>query len=544
MSIVIEHGLVSVIIPAYNAEATLARTLESALRQTYSPIEVIVVDDGSTDGTADLCRAAAARDRRVRYVRQNRGGVAVARNRAASIAGGQFLAPLDADDLWHETKIQRQMEVMTSSPYELGFVYCGCRYIDENDCVSCTPPYYHVEGWAFQQHLLHNFVGTGSTPLIRRSTFVAVGGYEPRLQAEQVQGCEDYLLQARIARRYRIAGVPECLVGYRMIHGRMSSNGERMLRSRIRSYELLLEDEPGLSPALLTHGWSSMQVQRGIRLLRARGWDRGLPFVIDGMRKAFPAQIGPLCVTTAAWMGSGSARWLRTRTARLLHGRQLRSYWDFSPVEDRSERLDPGLSLFLSRLRIREQTAAPMGGVSGTLAQRCARRTRAATGGASDRYSTPVMATRQARIQGKAPGIGMNSAEVREGLRILGFAVLLDGLMTLMGPSLAESFDGYSSMMAEWAQLVDIHQYLWITAGGLYLLGGALLSFLHRWSSVLFVVTAIVAAASMTYDMAAFSGSDPYIVAAARIRPDVVSLIFALALTALTVPMARRRILR
>jgi len=129
-------------------------------------------------------------------------------------------------------------------------------------------------------------------------------------------------------------------------------------------------------------------------------------------------------------------------------------------------------------------------------------------------------------------------------LRILGFAVLLDGLLTLMGPSLAESFDSYSPMMAEWAQFVDIHQYLWITAGGLYLLGGALLSFLHRWSSVLFVVTAIVAAASMTYDMAASSGSDPYIVVAARIRPDVVSLIFALALTALTVPMARRQILR
>jgi hypothetical protein len=135
---------------------------------------------------------------------------------------------------------------------------------------------------------------------------------------------------------------------------------------------------------------------------------------------------------------------------------------------------------------------------------------------------------------------------MREGLRMLGFAVLLGGGLSLLALSLTESFDSSSPALADWAQSADVRRYLWIAAGALYVAGGIFLSFLRRWSSVLFIIGAVVAAASMAYDMAAFSGDVAQDLAASgsRIGADVVSLVCALALTALTVPLAQRRILK
>src|SRR4051794_28277766 len=91
--------LVSTIIPVFNGEALIGEAIESALRQTYPNIEVIVVDDGSTDRTLEVIQALAASDSRIRVIQQANGGVARARNRAIAAARGEFIAPLDADDL-------------------------------------------------------------------------------------------------------------------------------------------------------------------------------------------------------------------------------------------------------------------------------------------------------------------------------------------------------------------------------------------------------------------------------------------------------------
>src|SRR5687767_8086677 len=91
---------VSVIIPAFNAGASIDETLDSVLRQTYRDFEVLVVDDGSDDDTPARVAAFAARDPRVVLLRQQRGGVAAARNLAISRSRGELVAPLDADDLW------------------------------------------------------------------------------------------------------------------------------------------------------------------------------------------------------------------------------------------------------------------------------------------------------------------------------------------------------------------------------------------------------------------------------------------------------------
>lgn len=122
---------VSVIIPAYNAVTTIERALLSVLSQTWRELEVIVVDDGSTDATADVVSKVAKRDVRVKLYRQPNGGVASARNAAIENASGAYLALQDADDYSHPDRIARQVGFLMSNP-ECSFVGCGARLIDNS----------------------------------------------------------------------------------------------------------------------------------------------------------------------------------------------------------------------------------------------------------------------------------------------------------------------------------------------------------------------------------------------------------------------------
>ena len=104
--------LVSVIIPAYNAQRFVRTTLLSARAQIYTDLEIIIVNDGSTDETADIVESMAKTDKRIRVVYQTNSGLAAARNRGIAEARGDYIAPLDADDLWHPQNIARQIEAI------------------------------------------------------------------------------------------------------------------------------------------------------------------------------------------------------------------------------------------------------------------------------------------------------------------------------------------------------------------------------------------------------------------------------------------------
>lgn len=119
----VQPGTVSVVIPSYNRAHCLKRTVDSVLTQTYPPIEVLVVDDGSTDATPEVCRGFASP---VRCIRQQNGGVAVARNRGIAEARGELVALLDADDLWAPRKLEMQAAVFAAFP-EVGIVTCDHR---------------------------------------------------------------------------------------------------------------------------------------------------------------------------------------------------------------------------------------------------------------------------------------------------------------------------------------------------------------------------------------------------------------------------------
>src|SRR5262245_55521841 len=133
---------VSVLLPVYNAERYLAETLDSALAQTHPNLEVIVIDDGSVDRSRAIAEARAERDPRVRVITKTNGGVAAARNRAIAEASGDLIAPLDADDLWSATKIERQVKRMRDGGDAVGLVYSWWAWMDERGRVlDFSPPW-------------------------------------------------------------------------------------------------------------------------------------------------------------------------------------------------------------------------------------------------------------------------------------------------------------------------------------------------------------------------------------------------------------------
>jgi glycosyltransferase involved in cell wall biosynthesis len=227
--------LVTVIVPAYNASLTIGATLDSIRAQTHTNLEVLVIDDGSTDDTAEVVLRYASMDRRIRLIRQANEGVAAARNRGIAEARAEYLAPIDADDLWRPEKIERQLQALRIGGPRVGLVYCWFALIDEKSRIVSLRHRPVDEGDVLARMCLGNVVGNGSSALIRRSVALEVGGYDSSLRARQAQGCEDLKFHLQIAARYHFAVVKDHLTGYRRTRRSMSSDAAQMMRS----YELV-----------------------------------------------------------------------------------------------------------------------------------------------------------------------------------------------------------------------------------------------------------------------------------------------------------------
>lgn len=236
--------LVSVVIPAFDAEAWIDETIRSVRAQTHSNLEIIIVDDGSRDATVELARRHAAADARIRVIEQANAGVAAARNTGWRSAKADLIAFVDADDLWAVTKIERQVEALARAGPEAGLAYCWYLSIDADSNVTGRDECPLFEGEVFEQLLRGNFVGNGSSALVTREALVHANGFEPALRNQGAQGCEDILFYCRVAERYRFALVPEPLLGYRRLPEAMSGNMPRMLRS----WMLVIDELSGRHP--------------------------------------------------------------------------------------------------------------------------------------------------------------------------------------------------------------------------------------------------------------------------------------------------------
>jgi glycosyltransferase involved in cell wall biosynthesis len=229
--------VIGVVVPMFNAERTILATLTSICQQSHQALDIVVVDDGSTDRSASIVAAYAEQDRRIRLFRQPNAGVAHARNSGAAATDAEFLAFVDADDLWAPSKIALQLRVLQEGGSSAGLAYCWFAEIDEDGRIfSFKQP--DANGRVLQRMCRNNFVGNGSSMLVRRSAFERAGQFDPSLRARNAQGCEDLLMCLRIAENYEFRVVPQHLVGYRRTIGNMSSDVMQMFRS----YEIVLAE--------------------------------------------------------------------------------------------------------------------------------------------------------------------------------------------------------------------------------------------------------------------------------------------------------------
>jgi len=250
--------LVSTIVPAFNAERYLGLAIDSILDQTYSNIEVLVVDNASTDTTAQVIKGYGDK---VRYLREDTKGPAAARNRGLQESKGEYIAFLDSDDLWLPDKTERQVRFLTEHP-EYGIVYSQYEYIDENGELYdnkwgrvCTQT-----GWVFEDLLRHELqIGIG-TMMIRRSSLEEAGNFNEKLIT-----AEDTDLFIRLAKYSQFGHIAGPVARYRS-HKESLTKQQGVPRGTFKSLDYLVERYPELHPSknsVMSYAYAVRHFARG-----------------------------------------------------------------------------------------------------------------------------------------------------------------------------------------------------------------------------------------------------------------------------------------
>ena len=218
---------ISAIIPSYNYAHFLREAIDSALGQTYPPLEVIVVDDGSTDATPEVL---ASYGDRIRVIRQQNGGVAMARNAGIAAARGEIVAFLDADDAWHPRKLELQIARFDADP-SLGLVHCGVEMFGNTIEVFREGKEGDIAADLLRLEP-HTIAMTGSNIVVPKRIAEELGGFDA-----SVTPSEDWDFCYRVARRYRVGFVSEVLVRYRIHASAAHMNVGRMENSMLLAFQ-------------------------------------------------------------------------------------------------------------------------------------------------------------------------------------------------------------------------------------------------------------------------------------------------------------------
>lgn len=221
----VSRPTVSVVMPVYNGEQYLIEALDSVFQQSFQSFELIVVDDGSTDATLAILESYGDR---LTVIRQKNGGHAAARNVALKVAQGNWIAMIDADDLWHATKLEEQLALAELTSADV--IYTAARNFEDSSRVddvtfrdSQCP-----NGDVFCNLLLDNFI-THSSVLIRKDALIAVGGYDETLKTT----CDWDLWLRMSASGVQFAGVHQPLTSYRWRSTSWSRNHQRTCTDRL-----------------------------------------------------------------------------------------------------------------------------------------------------------------------------------------------------------------------------------------------------------------------------------------------------------------------
>lgn len=280
---------VSIVVPLYNARDVIKGTIESVLSQTFQDYEIVVVDDGSVDGSGDIVRGL---DPRLRYVRQANGGVAKARNRGIAEAQGRYIALLDHDDLWHPTKLEKQVKVLDERQ-EIGMVITDVSMIDRSGRLILIAESAYRPSVTFARLFVQGYEPTPSAAMIRRSVLDAVGGFDEDFDSA---GLDDQELWPRIAAYCPITMIGEPLTFHRV--------------SVAKPAEIELRHQPVLI----------------MKLLERFGHDPRKRRYLLAKRAAWLSDLGKQC-TQKGYCQEGRSYLRKGLALSLGEGRNLRTAW-------------------------------------------------------------------------------------------------------------------------------------------------------------------------------------------------------------------------
>lgn len=275
--------VVSVVVPTYNRKNCLREAIDSVLCQSFTDHELIVVDDGSDDGTDVLAAEYAARYPSVRYVRQQNQGVAAARNCGIAAARGEFLCFLDSDDIWKLHKLHIQVQFARANPHYALFASDIDSFHARGLWQRCAKQaMYPVRGGNVLCDLLfHNWIQT-STVMVRRTLLLDVGGFDETIG----QFAEDWVLWMRLAAKGPVHFHPEALVLYRLHDDSLTSQN---LEAQYRSLMLAVDSVAALPELqkrmdLVQKCRHRISMIRAMRDLRARRFQRAHEKFVDALK--------------------------------------------------------------------------------------------------------------------------------------------------------------------------------------------------------------------------------------------------------------------
>jgi glycosyltransferase involved in cell wall biosynthesis len=266
---------VSVVIPAYNAARFLPRCLKSVFTQTLQPAEVIVVDDGSTDDSAEIARKLGAR-----VVSRPNGGLSAARNTGVQSSSSEWVALLDADDMWHPEKLQSQADCVQADTV---LVYTGIRIFSDDGVRGTSLAMDPAEA---RKVLRYRNPITPSSVIARREALARNGGFR-----EDVRACEDWEMWMRLQRIGSFAAVPGALTDYYVYPTSMSTDPKRMLDALEQILPTtLVDDLQGSARWVWTHRIRAVQFYSAALIAR----DNGLKGEISYILRSLAAWPSPL----------------------------------------------------------------------------------------------------------------------------------------------------------------------------------------------------------------------------------------------------------
>ncbi len=243
--------LVSIVIPAYNAESFIQQTLSSVIQQTYQNLEVIVVDDGSKDNTVKLVREFIHSDPRVSLISQSNSGVSAARNLGIKKSTGDFIAFIDADDIYFPHAIAKLMNTMMEADNSFGVVYGWTAYLDEKGNLTGNFHSSELSGNVYQKLLESNFIA--SATLVRKSYIEQVGNFN----CQMLFGCEDWDFYLKLSEHCHFKAVPECIYGYRQILESKSCDCLKMKQGYQQFMDNAVKRNPSISTEFRTASLSN-----------------------------------------------------------------------------------------------------------------------------------------------------------------------------------------------------------------------------------------------------------------------------------------------